>query len=246
MKYYYFFSLFSVLAYTNAVCQNSVLVYKVSKSVTYTNSDGFQKEAAKLEYDGFIFQKGNTAIYYEKPLYLSLYPTGEIVVQNENETHGYGICIDTMQSICYRNYDSLVFRTRFMMSGGMPGENLVSNFESGSQKWQILSDTTTIDGLHCQKAERNNKAGQLAWIVWFCPQIETLSGPDGITDLPGIVVEAENLLSNKKLSLVSYKQAVQNFDYPIWPNVFNEPFKGEEKLRFMNDKLQKLSEISNQ
>lgn len=178
MKYYWLLVITSFI-YGNAISQDIILTYRVTKSVLYNSADGFQKQLVNLNYDGYLFQKGNTTMYFEKPLYLDLYSSGEITIEeSENETHTYGICMDTMQFICYRDYDSLLFRTRSMITGAT-GENRVSVFERGAQQWEILPDTMTIEGLHCQKAQRNNKMGQLAWVLWFSPEIETAPGITG-------------------------------------------------------------------
>lgn len=55
-------------------------------------------------------------------------------------------------------------------------------------KWEITSDTLTINKLKCQKAITN--FGNRKWEVWFSNEIQISDGPYKFSGLPGLVVRA--------------------------------------------------------
>jgi GLPGLI family protein len=52
--------------------------------------------------------------------------------------------------------------------------------------WNILSDTLSIGGLLCQKAEV--RFGNRSWIAWFAPSIPVSDGPYKFCGLPGLII----------------------------------------------------------
>lgn len=200
--------------------------YKVFRSIYTTTSNGVLKNIATLELDGFLYQQKNRFIYFNKPLYLKKYPDGYIeVVNDENNITEIGVPMDTIQNIRYVDFDSLISRSRFDITGsGNHGFNEKNNWKMGRVAWKFLPDSKEIDGLKCQKAQWINGNGKLQWEVWFCPHVPVLGGPGYITGLPGIVVDGENKISNEKYALVSYKSDINLPPGIFWPEEFNEPF----------------------
>lgn len=203
--------------------------YKIFKQITNTAENGIKKNLATLEFDGYLFQSKNRFIYYKKPLYLQNYPDGSIRTSDANGNEMLNeVVMDTIQDIRYLNFDSLIIRSRFDISGSGEfggGLNVKRTLKKGNITWRYTGDTQEINGLKCQKAEFINANGQLQWVVWFCPDINVLAGPDGMRDLPGLVVEGENLILNEKYILVSYKSNVDIKDEVFWPKEFDQPFR---------------------
>lgn len=56
--------------------------------------------------------------------------------------------------------------------------------------WKVLSDTTTISGLKCQKAIGEWK-GRI-YNVWFCPDLPFKAGPWKLNGLPGLIINAQD------------------------------------------------------
>lgn len=132
---------------------------------------------------------------------------------------------DSIQNIRYLDFDSLISRSRIDISGGTQGMNVKQKLRRGVIHWQFFPDTKEINGLKCQKAQFTNVNGLLQWVVWFCPDVPALGGPGYISELPGLVVEGENKILNKKFVLISYNSTVSPPDDIFWPQEFNQPFR---------------------
>jgi GLPGLI family protein len=59
-----------------------------------------------------------------------------------------------------------------------------------SQDWKISGNQKTILGYPCMEAVKTDSAG-IKTVVWFSPSIPVGSGPAGLCDLPGIILEAD-------------------------------------------------------
>lgn len=186
-----------------------------------------KRNIATLDFDGFLFQSKSRFIYYKKPLYLGTYPDGFIHVSNSNDNEmQIGVVMDTIQGLRYLDFDSLITRSRMDVSGiNGGGLNVKRTLKKGIITWKYTGDTKEINGLKCQKAEFINANGERQWVVWFCPDINVLAGPAGIRDLPGLVVEGENIITNERYVLISYKSNVVLPESIFWPNEFNQPFR---------------------
>jgi GLPGLI family protein len=56
-----------------------------------------------------------------------------------------------------------------------------------SFNWQLLPDTATIDGFHCEKAI--TKFGGREWIAWFTSEVPINDGPYKFCGLPGLIMK---------------------------------------------------------
>lgn len=241
--------LFLFLVY-QTTAQDFQAKYIVQKDMFGQMPNGTQEKITTLEYEGFFFKKKNKFLYYKKPLYLSKYPEGQISISNQaNVYQNFEIYMDTIQSISYKDMDSLLWKYRFDLTGtGNVTENYVQAFEPGFQEWQFHSETKTINGLKCQKATRD-VAGKISWEVWFCPDIPMATNISNIFDLPGLVVEAENFSLNERYALDSYSLNAEVSDSVFSLKEFEQPFISRKTIKkgiTTQNKTQKLLEISDQ
>lgn len=201
--------------------------YKIGKTVYKTNADGTKAKIATLAYTGVIYQDGSKFISFRQPLYLDDYPDGFIRIEEDgNKETQYGIPMDTVQGIFYINFDSLNVRQRVDLPGkNTAGLNLLKKFHKEYVIWQYEPDTKVVNGLKCQKATFVNRNGLLQWVVWFCPDIPAIAGPDGIVNLPGLVVEAENKVSDLEFTLEGYTTGISIPAETFWPKSFFQPWR---------------------
>lgn len=192
-----------------------------------TNPDDTKTKIATLAYTGVTYQDGQKFISYKKPLYLDSYPNGVIRIEEEgNRENDYGIPMDTIQGIFYINFDSLCVRQRVDLPGkNTSGLNFLTKLHKEVVIWQYAPDTKTVNGLKCQKATFVSANNVLQWVVWFCPDIPAMGGPDGIVNLPGLVVEAENKVTDSQFTLESYNTGVPVPAETFWPKPFFQPFR---------------------
>jgi len=222
-----FFVLFLM---TTHLCygQNIAAHYKVSKEVNAV-IDGDTHKLGTLTYDGYYYEDGPNTIYYSKPLFLDTYPDGVFRYQQGlNKEMDYSFSIDSVQTIFCRNFDSLRLRYRVDIPGKNNSLNVILGFKRGQMTWEFLQEQRDINGLKCQKAKFVNGNNKLQWEVWFCPDVPAIAGPEGIHDLPGLVVEGENFISGYVYTLVDYKTNVTISKDVFWPREFLKPFIGKK------------------
>lgn len=132
----------------------------------------------------------------------------------------------------------------------MPGKDQSFNVKdkTGQIKWKIdyLDETRNINGLLCQKANLSI-SGYPQWIVWFAPSIPMEVGIVNISELPGLVVEAEMIPAKTKYVLQKYVLE-GNIDEKIFhPNEFEQRFESPFGIPLNNksDKINKQLKLLN-
>lgn len=70
-------------------------------------------------------------------------------------------------------------------------------------KWNLLSDTTTILGLHCQKASTQFLGRD--YIAWFTPDIPFHAGPWKLHGLPGLIIQVSDLKNEVKFEFLGFE-----------------------------------------
>lgn len=63
-------------------------------------------------------------------------------------------------------------------------------YDEATPHWELTSDTSSIDGLLCQKAQTS--LGGRLWTAWFTTEIPITDGPYKFSGLPGLVVRAHD------------------------------------------------------
>lgn len=208
---------------SSTMAQNLEAKYQVLQTINATPTEP-KATYVTLEYEGFLYKSGSKNIYFQKPLYLKKYPGGGITINLKPGVYAqYTLIQDSIQRISYNDLDSLIFRMSSESSPPIsPRDFYVRNFELGVHEWEILPETRKIDGLICQRAKyyRDALKKDLAWDVWFCPEIDVNFGPTFIRDIPGLVVEADLIGLNEKYKLVSYNTTKQIDRTLFWPKEF--------------------------
>jgi len=202
---------FTIITPAISLAQNISATYTIERNVVVGS------KTVTLNLQGYYYKKGNKYIYWERPLYLSKYPNGEITVVNgENNLTYYALNKDSIQMLFFHDYDSLITR-----------QGLYNEYQRGiteypfeadrSNEWIYEAKTKTINGLKCQLAIN---PGQ--WRVWFCVDMPTKTSLHSLQGLPGLVVEADCLPTNEHYSLINYDMST-----PIKEGIFTpDAFKG--------------------
>lgn len=214
---------------SKAIAQNITAKYAVTETIYYTDKNGNKAAAPILKFDGFFYGNGHTYISFLKPLYLNDYPDGSIIVEQspDNVFRSVGLIMDTIQGIDYNSLDSLIYRCRFQKNPEGLTSNTKFDFELGYQKWEILPETKTIQGLQCQRAKRYDpyRGNMLVNDVWFCADLTVPVSFDNCLGLPGLIVEGTNLGTNTFYELQYYNLNMAIPEQIFWPNEFTEMFR---------------------
>jgi GLPGLI family protein len=208
-----------------ALAQNITAQYAVTITRTIQTGDQSNRALA-LDYRGYLYMAGPKNIYFQRPLYLTKYPTGQIVFNEKNNYTINDLPMDTLQLLGSMNSDSMLLRTRDDGIGLEPQkrEFTMRRFEMGTSNWTILPEVKIINGLQCQHAflYGQSAAGDKItyWDVWFCPEIPIQYGPVHILGLPGLVVEASSETALVNIKLLSYTLNANIPDTVFWPQEF--------------------------
>ena len=226
--------------------------YEVTTDVVVQLENIGEKKIATLSSTGFFFRKANKYIYFEKPNYLESYPDGYIRTEiAANHFHTMEFCMDSVQRLTYKDMDTLIKRYRMDMSGKNNVKfNYLQYFQPGFYNWEFGNETKEIQGLKCQKATLKLN-GSLQWIVWFCPDIPMQTGILNISDLPGLMVEGDNIPLKSHFVLSNYSTNSDFSNEIFWPAEFNQPFEKRPDLKksaIPNEKtrIQKQAELFKQ
>ena len=94
--------------------------------------------------------------------------------------------------------------------------------------WKIVSDTTTISGYKCQKAECD--FGNRHWVAWFSLQVPISDGPYKFCGLPGLIMQIEDATHSWKFTLTALE--TKAFEYHFYNRTSNENILKLTKDRF--------------
>ncbi len=86
--------------------------------------------------------------------------------------------------------------TEYLMPNHFMYEEKISDFN-----WQLFTDTLTINGYLCQKAECFY--GGREWTAWFCPKLPISDGPYKFCGLPGLIIKISDRKNDYSFTLES-------------------------------------------
>lgn len=107
--------------------------------------------------------------------------------------------------------------------------------ENISPKWKMSSESKTLAGYKCQKAEMHY-AGR-DYTAWFTPEIPISAGPYKFSGLPGLIVEIYDSKKEYHFTLIGFKEIKKPlpFNYSKSNSLETEKEKFLEVLRKFNE-----------
>ncbi|SCC28248.1 GLPGLI family protein [Chitinophaga costaii] len=110
----------------------------------------------------------------------------------------------------------------------------ISNYKEPKEAmhWELMADTLTINGLHCQKALLAGY-GHRNWTAWFCNDIPISDGPYKFCGLPGLIVK----IADEKEYWSFTLEGIANKHTHVIINYYKElPYTQIDKPTFFKDK----------
>jgi GLPGLI family protein len=127
--------------------------------------------------------------------------TGDIsYVHNINVSYG------AFPSDLYKDYRKREIRVR----DNINIHSFVYKDELKPQDWEILNDTTTILGYHCQKAQCSWRGRD--WTAWFTTEIPVSEGPWKFYGLPGLITKLHDTQNHYSFVLISFQETEEPID----------------------------------
>lgn len=177
-------------------------IYDVEHSINFKGIN--ENYHFKVKYEGYIYyspQQGKI-ISFLKPSFWGEYPAGYISFLSEDKTtRKINLNTDSMQYLFL--YDSIKSKQYYYIyePRGHTSSS-VAPLKKNIHRWEIFKETKTIAGLLCRRAfvyAGSNEAP--FWEVWVTDELNIPQGFLGLSDIPGLVVQAENYTSGFKFSL---------------------------------------------
>jgi len=130
--------------------------------------------------------------------------TGDIsYVHNNSFSHG------AFASDLYKDYKKDEIQVRDNISI----HSFIYKDELKPQNWEILSDTTTILGYQCQKAQCQWRGRD--WVAWFTPEIPINEGPWKFYGLPGLITKLHDTQNHYSFVLIGFQKIEEPIDTKI-------------------------------
>jgi len=130
--------------------------------------------------------------------------TGDIShVRNNRFSYG------ALTSDLYKDYKKNEIRVRDNISI----HSFIYKDELKPQDWKILSDTTTLLGYHCQKAQCQWRGRD--WVAWFTPEIPISEGPWKFYGLPGLITQLHDTQNHYSFVLIGFQEIEEPIDTKI-------------------------------
>jgi GLPGLI family protein len=106
-------------------------------------------------------------------------------------------------------------------------KNVVTYKESKNQfDWKISTDTLSIGGIICQKAE--TFFGNRKWEAWFAPSIPISEGPYKFNGLPGLIIRVHDQKQHWNFDLAS----IHNINKNLQINKYKKTLPIKDKETF--------------
>lgn len=95
-------------------------------------------------------------------------------------------------------------------------------------KWEIGEETKEILGKKCVRATctPNPSRPNMRFVAWFCPELPVIAGPAGTPDLPGMVLQLDNVRSLYTCASIQYHPRGIRIVPPEGKRVTAQEFRG--------------------
>jgi len=130
--------------------------------------------------------------------------TGDVRHMSHNNFHP-----GAFQSDLFKDYKKNEIRVR----DNINIHSMVYKDELKPQDWKILSDTTTILGYHCQKAQCHWRGRD--WEAWFTPEIPLSEGPWKFYGLPGLITKLHDEKKHYSFELTGFQETEEPINIKI-------------------------------
>jgi GLPGLI family protein len=91
--------------------------------------------------------------------------------------------------------------------------NFIYTDDLKPQDWEILGDTLTILGYHCQKAQCHFRGRDFE--AWFTPEIPISEGPWKFYGLPGLITKLHDVNKHYSFELIGFQESNDPIDTKI-------------------------------
>jgi GLPGLI family protein len=130
--------------------------------------------------------------------------TGDVSYMNNNSFHP-----GAFQSDLYKDYKKKEIRVRDNISI----QSFTYKDELTPQDWEIVSDTATILGYYCQKAQCRWRGRD--WEAWFTTEIPLSEGPWKFYGLPGLITRLHDTEKHYSFELIGFQEIEEPIDTQI-------------------------------
>ena len=130
--------------------------------------------------------------------------TGDVSHMNNNSFHP-----GAFQSDLYKDYKKNEIRVR----DNINIYSMVYTDELKAQDWEILTDTATISGYHCQKAQCAWRGRN--WEAWFTQEIPIGEGPWKFYGLPGLITKLHDTKKHYSFELIGFQEIEEPIETKI-------------------------------
>ncbi|MDE6237098.1 MAG: GLPGLI family protein, partial [Muribaculaceae bacterium] len=97
------------------------------------------------------------------------------------------------------------------------------------QKWEVSDSTSSILGYECYLAEGDYHGRH--WKLWFTPEIPICDGPWKFTNLPGLILRAEDETGKFKFDATGIENSDMAFPLKMYGHEFSEAAARKDLLR---------------
>ena len=209
---------------------------KLTKGFTYqkTYLDSLQKASPELYRTLF-----NASV---KESIEAMRRTGDVSHMNNN-SFSYG----AFPSDLYKDYKKNEIRVRDNISI----HSFIYTDELKPQDWEIVSDTATLSGYHCQKAKCQWRGRD--YEAWFTPEIPISEGPWKFYGLPGLITKLYDTKKHYSFELIGFQEIKEPIDTKIPKNTkkierkeFYRTDFGEKRNTIVNADMAKVGLSNNE
>lgn len=144
-----------------------------------------------------------------------------------NNSFSYG----AFTSDLYKDYGKNEIRVK----DNIQRQNFIYKESLLPQDWDILSDTATIAGYHCQKAQCHYRGRD--YEAWFTPDIPINEGPWKFYGLPGLIIKLHDTQGHYNFTLIGFQKAEE----PISTKISNDT-QSISRKEFLQMKFGKIGE----